>query len=245
MSDEISNNWLLAVQTPEDKKYMPPLFSFVIKMFVEIFGESMMKAEPCILFNDASAKYPMLIRNTIPIKIRTSVESLNLWNQYIYHLSHEMCHYVIRQYKDDKTAIIKWFEETLCEAMSLYILRLSGQRWNECALFSQNPGYGVALDTYWKNEYQNTEESVLKKCHTLHELELVEEMCETNRKGRSIERNYLFDTFCVAPSSIAEFVYYPLFMRGDIQIDFDAWEQRYENSSLVPHLKAIQPELTA
>jgi len=237
--------WTLLEQTTEDTKYMQPLFMFVSSVFVEIFGETVMNKEPCILYNDISADFPMLIRNTTPIRIRTNAKSLNYWAQFIFNLSHEMTHYVIRQYKPDKAAIVKWFEETLCEAMSLYILRLCSSRWNECILFPLNAGYGKSLEDYLLNEYLNTEDSVLKKCHTVHGLELVESSCEVNRKERSIERNYLYDTFCEMPNNIAEFVYYPLYVRDNIQIDFNAWEHNQECSQLVLRLKDIHPVLTA
>lgn len=236
------NKWILQMKTTEDENYMLPLFSFVFNFFEEIFGTSTMNSEPCILYNNGEANYPMLIINKNPIQIRTSAENLSFWSQFIYQLSHEMTHYVIRQYK---TAIVKWFEETVCEAMSLYILHVSSVRWTECDLYPINFCYGKSLECYWKNEYEQTEDSVLKHCHTIHELELIEEKCETNRKGRSIERNYLFDTFCVMPSSIAEFVYYPLYMSGNLQIDFDSWESKQENNMLIPHLKTMHPELTA
>lgn len=129
--------------------------------------------------------------------------------------------------------------------MSLYILNVSSMRWIECGLHSINPSYGKALERYWRNKYEQTEDSVLKQCHTPHELELVEETCEINRVGRSIERNYLFDTFCAMPESIAEFVYYPLSMRGDLQIDFETWGKQQESARLLPHLESIHPKLTA
>lgn len=239
------NKWVLLSQTPEEKKYMQPLFFHTLSLFEDIFGASIMHSEICILYNDGKEDCPMLIENVSPIMIRTNAIDLSYWAQFIFHLSHEMTHYVIRQYKTDKTAIVKWFEETICEAMSLYILRTSGMRWMECNLHSVNPTYGQALEWYWKNEYEKTDDSVLKKCSTNHELELVESTCEMNRKGHSIERNYLFDTFCAMPNSIAEFVYYPLYVHDNIQIDFEEWERKQGSNSLLPHLKSIHPKLTA
>lgn len=239
------NRWVLQIQTQEDEKYMRPLFSHIFNLFEDIFSTNIMNSEICVLYNDEKADYPMLIRNCTPIRIRTNATDLSYWAQFIYHLSHEMTHYVIRQYKTDKSAVIKWFEETICEAMSLYILRVSSMRWTECDLHSINPSYGEELERYWRNKYEKTEDSVLKQCHTIHELELVEERCETNRNGRSIERNYLFDTFCAMPNSIAEFVYYPLYIRGDLQIDFITWESNQTSNLLIPHLKSIHPELIA
>lgn len=101
------NKWMLQMQTPEDEKYMQPLFSHIFTFFEEIFGTSIMHSELCILYNDGKADYPMLITNTNPIRIRTNADDLGFWAQYIFQLSHEMAHYVIRQYKTDKTAIIK------------------------------------------------------------------------------------------------------------------------------------------
>ena len=235
--------WRMVFSSQEDENYMLPLVSFVLMLFENIFGASVMNSEPCILYNDKEAEYPMLIRNCTPVRIRTCATNLTYWCQFIYQLSHEMTHFVIRQYKTDKTVIIKWFEETICEAMSLYILHLASLRWNECGLYLINSNYGRALDDYCKNEYLHTNQSVLSQCYTLTELECVENTCEKNRVGRSLERNYLFDVFCEMPTSISEFVYYPMYMRGDLQVDFEQWTSRQKDDQLVPRLKAIQPKL--
>lgn len=50
--------------------------------------------------------------------------------------------------KEDKNLIIQWFEETLCEAMSLYILKLSSLRWHECALSHINPNYSTSFNQF-------------------------------------------------------------------------------------------------
>jgi len=36
------NKWVLQTQTPEDEKYMLPLFSHIFKLFEEIFGSRIM-----------------------------------------------------------------------------------------------------------------------------------------------------------------------------------------------------------
>lgn len=237
-------NWTLAISTEDDRKYMLPLFEFLLLKFVEIFGETALGSEKCIVYNDPAAPCPMLVTNTVPIKIRTSVSSLGIWNQYIYHLSHEMTHYVIRQYKPDKNVTIKWFEETLCEAMSLYILKWSGEHWNQCTLSSLNPNYDSAILTYYKNAYHKVGDSVLQQCRFLSDLQAIENTCEENRIGRSIERNYLVDTFCEYPDYIASFVYYTLYMRGAFQIDFTKWKAN-DTSPLIPKLETIQPLLVS
>ena len=98
-------NWPLAMSTEDDRKYMRPLFEFLLLQFVEIFGETVLGAEQCIAYNDSTAPCPMLITNHTPIQLRTCSKSLQYWAQYIYQTSHELTHYVIRQYKEDKDAI--------------------------------------------------------------------------------------------------------------------------------------------
>ena len=241
---EVLKNWILIEQTQDEANYMCSIFTFVLNQFVEIFGAEVMEAELCIVFNDATAPCPMLIRNQNPIALRTDVKSLGIWNQYVYQLSHELTHYVIRQYKENKDSIIKWFEETLCEAMSLYILRQSSIKWPICALAKVNPDYGVYFKSYLDDVYNQTDRSVIRACHSLSELQKIEQTSESQRLNRSIERNYLYDTFCEFPESIAAFVFYPLYARPDLQLDLDRWEKE-TNNALISKLRKVHPTLTA
>ena len=237
-------NWALIAKAADEQQYMSPLFTFVLKQFVEIFGITALNSEPCIVYNEPTAPYPMLITNCTPVQIRTCSASLNYWAQYIYQLSHELTHYVIHQQKKDKEAIVRWFEETICEAMSLYILKTSSLRWIECSLSSINPNYGAALMDYFKNIYNETAPSTLEKCHTLDDLKEVENSCETRRDERGIERNHLLNNFLEYPDSISAFIYYPLYMRGNLQIDFAKWKEN-SPSPIVSALESIQPNLAS
>lgn len=51
----------------------------------------------------------------------------NLWSQYAYQFAHELCHVVCR-YDRDPTGN-QWFEESLCELASLFVLRRMAERW--------------------------------------------------------------------------------------------------------------------
>ena len=234
-------NWTFAISTEDEQKYMCPLFEFLLSQFVEIFGEPTLSGEPCKVYNDPTASYPMLITNRTPIQLRTCSKSLQYWSQYVFQAAHELTHYVIRQNKKDKNLIIRWFEETLCEAMSLYILKLSSLRWHECALSHINPNYSISLIDYFTNVYNNTVPSLLKECHSLDDLRNIENTCQEQRPSRSIERNYLVDAFCENPKSISAFVYYTLYMRGDLQIDFEKWKE-HSSAPLIPKLELIQPK---
>lgn len=240
----MTSNWTFSINTEDEQKYMPPLFDFLLLQFVEIFGEATLESEQCIAYNDPAASCPRLIISRTPIQLRTCLKSLQYWAQYLYQASHELTHYVIRQHKEDKNAIIGWFEETLCEAMSLYILKSSSLRWHECALSSINQHYGESLMVYFQSTYDKTGPSSLKACRSLDDLKNVESTCETKRISRTIERNYLVDAFCEHPESISAIVYYPLYMRGDLQIDFEKWKES-DSTPLVSKLESIQPNLAS
>lgn len=240
----IFTNWNLFIGTEDERKYMCPLFEFVLQQFIEIFGETALRAEQCIVYNDSKSNYPMLITNRNPIQLRTCSKSLQYWSQYIYHTSHELTHYVIRQYKENKDTIIKWFEETICEAMSLYILKSSSLRWHECTLSHINSNYDISLMDYFNNIYDETGPSSLKACCSIDDLKNVESTCQTQRISRSIERNYLVDAFCEHPESISSIVYYPLYIRGDLQIDFEKWKEN-DSTPLISKLEAIQPDIVS
>lgn len=60
--------------------------------------------------------YPQCCRDTRTIYLRVDH---NVWNQFVYQLAHELCHYFI---PGEVISELRWFEETLCAAMSLYVL---------------------------------------------------------------------------------------------------------------------------
>ena len=97
---------------------------------------------------------------------------------------------------------------------------------------------------YFKEAYSKTAPSVLKKCHTIDNLKEIENSCETRRDDCSIERNYLLDSFFEYPESISAFIYYPLYMRGDLQIDFARWKKN-SSSPIVSTLESIQPNIAS
>ena len=128
--------------------------------------------------------------------------------------------------------------------MSLYILKSSSLRWHECVLSHINPNYGAALMDYFKNIYDEAGPSLLKACRSLDDLKNIESTCQMHRISRAIERNYVVDAFCEHPESISAFVYYPLYMRGDLQINFEKWK-KYDSTPLVSKLESIQPNLAS
>lgn len=110
-------NWL--IQRCEGAEYLDSLLEFLLPEYIRIFGQDIMTTTPCIVHNDPDSECPYF-HHTTPLKIRLSMSELSYWAQMVYQLSHELCHYAMYQTKQDKTKTLSWFEEIVCEAMSLY-----------------------------------------------------------------------------------------------------------------------------
>ncbi len=241
-------NWsIVRCQDEMETEILVQLCVFVFDIFLHIFPHNKMTAEKCTIFNEKTAKYPMLITNSIPIHIRTSVKNMSIKNSniLIYHLAHELMHYVIRQYKSDKEVYVRWFEETVCEAMSLYILELASKRWSECVLSLNDPKYGQAIQQYKMNAIDETPTEGLKKCSTLADLTQIESTCENKREDRVCERNYLYSVFLKHPHHISEIANYTKYiMSNRLLIDFDMWENEYAEAKVfISSIKVIQPNI--
>lgn len=68
------------------------------------------------------------------------------WSQYIYQFAHETCHILCRYREGDESN--KWFEESLCELASLFVLRQMADRWEKQPLFGHWKGYEKSMRTY-------------------------------------------------------------------------------------------------
>lgn len=245
-NQKIPENWVLEVQKPDDE-YLHAIFSFVLAQFVEIFGLEMMCKEKCVIYNESESPYPMLVLNCHPIRIRLSMEKLSYWCQLIFQLSHEMMHYVVRQCGQNKSPEIKWFEETLCEAVSLYVLKQSSVLWSSCDLATRDLNYGRHIEEYFNDNLNKTcPSSILQSCRTLIELQEIEQTCMTpkGRLGRSLERNLLYEFFCNNPHKIALFSQYRGYVNpnSNLQLDLDKWGKDL-NSDETVILRKIHPKI--
>jgi hypothetical protein len=68
------------------------------------------------------------------------------WSQYAYQFAHEFCH-VLCGYRDDDQGT-QWFEETLCETASLYVLRAMAKSWKTAPPYSNWKDYRDSLREY-------------------------------------------------------------------------------------------------
>lgn len=68
------------------------------------------------------------------------------WSQFAYQFSHEVCH-VLCNYREAKREN-QWFEESLCEAASLFALRSMAKTWRTNPPYSNWKGYSASLQSY-------------------------------------------------------------------------------------------------
>lgn len=72
-----------------------------------------------------------------------------LWAQYSYQFSHEFCHILCRY--DREVHPNKWFEESLCELASLFVLRRMAEGWNANPPYPNWRSYSSDLFEYAQN----------------------------------------------------------------------------------------------
>jgi hypothetical protein len=165
------------------------------------------------IYNDPNVPYPMLITNKESLIIRTYVET-GFWCQFIYQFSHELTHFVIRTFKNDKNIYVKWFEETICESISLFILKISAEHWELCPLYILNNNYNKSILKYFQNEYKK-HGSKLKDCKNIDELKRIEETCEEKRLERFDERNMIYDIIIKFQKKVKIIFYYTNYIHNN------------------------------
>ena len=236
--------WSISINSNQEGLYLQSILDFLLDMYSNIFGKETVFSEDCMVYNDPNADYPMLIINCNPIRIRLAQNSLNYWAQTIYQLSHELCHYVIIQKKHRRTLSIKWFEETLCESMALYALHFFSRNWDKCRLFGVNAQFGESITDYLKGTYNDIQPSILKTCHTIIDLGVIEAQCEDKRLLRGEERNCIFDYLVGNPTSAVCFTDYIKYISEycPLLIDFEKWK-RNDSNPIILVLESIQPRI--
>jgi hypothetical protein len=165
----------------------------IMDFYRVILGQNIFNKEPFVKVNDPNVDTPMLITSSNPIVIRTCTENSKYWCQFYYQFGHEVTHYIFRQFKHDKNRILKWFEETACEAMALYIMKYISDDWPKNPLYNINKNYSNSILDYINNQLKNMGTNKLHICNdieTLTEIEITSEEC---REDRYCERNFLYN----------------------------------------------------
>ena len=219
------------------------ILEFLIPEYASLFGYETMNSEKCRIFNNPNSDCPMLIHSD-PIRIRLSQENLFYWAQTIYQLSHELCHYAFRYHKKDKNLILSWFEEVVCEAMSLYALKYAATNWEKCTLSKWNPNFGKSIENYLAKELIRTATYDFRECKSLLLLERYEKLryAEKYRESQIMERNYVYGLISSSPSDTHVLLQYTHYINptNSVTIDFSRWLADFP-CDLLRQLEIIQP----
>jgi hypothetical protein len=74
------------------------------------------------------------------------------WAEYVYEFSHELIHILANYEQHAKPGQMRhqWFEEVLCETVSLYMLKHFALTWNAAPPLPETSGYAPALQAFTK-----------------------------------------------------------------------------------------------
>ena len=116
--------------------------------------------EPIVVMRGRSGPITLFQRNErSEIVIRLDTEK-TYWSQYAYQFAHEFCHVLCRYqnaYRGNK-----WFEETLCETASLYVMQAMSRTWRKAPPYANWKDYRDSLRDYV--------DDVVRKREKVHEL---------------------------------------------------------------------------
>ncbi len=103
------------------------------------------------------------------------------WAQFAYQFGHELCHVLCNYREADNPQL--WFEESLCETASLFVLRRMADTWKTSPPYSNWKSFGPAFDNYVDDRISSTgkiEEKSFAEWYRNHRAEL--EKDGTNRE---------------------------------------------------------------
>ena len=87
------------------------------------------QSPPCTIQVDRSRTGPIVLyrrgsKGEYLVRLDTQKQ---YWCQYAFQFAHELCHIICGYKKGDRSNL--WFEETLCETASLFVLRKMTKEW--------------------------------------------------------------------------------------------------------------------
>ena len=233
------------VQAANHSKDTEQILKFLLDEYSRIFGKNIMMNSPCIVYNDPYAQCPMFI-HSYPLRIRLSQQDLDLWFQTVFQLAHELCHYAIYQIKPHKHSTLTWFEETLCDAMSLYGLYYAANNWHKSPLAKKDSAYPNNFKRVLDYELGLPTSNRLSRCTTVNYLRMYEmqKLAEIQRESYRMERNFIYREMLGNPTEIRHIVNYQYYLDPNgVTLNFDRWLND-SPCRFIEALKIIQPVKT-
>lgn len=262
------DNWIF-VHDPEDQfsySTMERFFGYTRLFIAKALGiQSSIVRTNTLLYNTTKEQpYPLFMprRENIPATlldvcsypvsnaIRTTIPALDLLANYIFQMSHELTHLIIDTCKLDYVSSweerhVSWFEETICEAMSLFVLHQAYKHWSSSPFYQETPDYDRSLQKYLEKEVSTKAGWALKQCTTISDLVIVSQNASNKRGDRIEERNRLYSLFLNNPRMIKSIKNYPRHVCSDgVLINFEQWLfTEPHHRDFLMELATIQPKV--
>ena len=239
---EMMSEVIWFIKNSDGSRNISAILDLLLPEFARIFGTSTMIAEKCVIYNDPIADCPMLVTNSSPISIRLAQPSLDYWAQTIFQLSHELCHYALRQHKIDKNITLKWFEEIVCEAMALYSLKYAADNWSRCLLFNCDPTFSDKIADYLRGQLEKNGNEDFSQCKTLEMLASYEEIKCNDRDSHRNESKTFYGIISRNPTECRCICGYTEYIgnQNKVTIDFKKWKEDYPYR-IIDELQKLQP----
>lgn len=205
--------------------------------------------KPCHIQINPSLGAPHYIDSAQPRGvhlIELTVDNFNKWNQMLFQLAHEITHCFIFCNNQSVAHSISWVEETVCEAMSLFFLKLSSQNWSRLPLYKTNPKYARQFITpYLENEIEkDAGADKLGSCASYDELLHIEMTSQSNREYRHEETVKLYEL--IKKNDIEGLIKYRDYALANKRLlDTEAYRTAFPNNNAVSYLCALQDSIMA
>ena len=239
---DYNNFKVYTIDSHLENNHLKSLIEFILEEYKLIFSKQLISNSECYIIYNPQSETPIFYPKTNPSSIFLNYAGDTYWSQIIYQLSHELCHYVFHQ-KSNNKPILSWFEETLCEAFSLYILNFCSEKWSDCSISRINPSYYYSLSDYLKDVLSSNFKNGLKNCNTIYDLILINRDSEIDRSQRISERNFVYNLFKQYRNDIHLITNYREYIVSDIFIDFEKWIEDTNNNEFIIKLSEIQPNI--
>lgn len=137
ISLRLTGNWT------SDKGSVGPLLQSVARELIPLFPDHGL---PVIEVEQKGGPITLFKRGPNgEIRVKLASEG-TLWAQYSFQFAHELGHIVCRYDPDEHSN--KWFEESVCEMASLFVLRRMAVSWEKNPPFSHWADYRKSLKSY-------------------------------------------------------------------------------------------------
>lgn len=176
--------------------------------------------------------------------IYIAMSDCSLWNQLVYQLSHELTHCFVHCHNKNLKQEIKWFEETICEAMSLYFLDHFSKKWCFLPVSVKNRNYAKKFIIYAQNVINGPSIISIENIKTEQELQLFNIRCEKERANRRREMICLYKK--ITKSCILGLLAYRDYViEGTLMLDTQKYRNDFPGNVAVDYICSLQDGIMA